>query len=268
MAVEDKSIKSAYEKVEPVRSALIRCPHGFSTRMGGVSEGIYASLNLGMNRGDDPEKVRENFRRFLDACGIRETAFVCGKQVHENHVMTVGREHAREPYGYEELFVADGYVTAEKNVPLVIFTADCIPLLMADEQAGVVAAVHSGWRSTVLDIEKNAVEAMTALGAKRENIKACIGPAIGQCCFEVGPEVIEGVDALLDGNAADLYRGKANGKFMLDLKGVVKRSMIRTGLLEHNIDVIADCTMCMPEKYWSHRMIGSGRGSQAAVIML
>ena len=259
---------------DTVKSSGITYPHGFSTRRGGVSEGIFASLNLGMSRGDDPEKVKENYRIFLDSCGIREEAFVCGKQVHEDHVMIVGKEHARPPYGYEELFEADGYVTKESGVPLVVFTADCIPLLLADEKNGVVAAVHSGWRSTVLDIERKAVEAMCSLGAERETIAACIGPAIGRCCFEVGPEVIDAVKGLLGSGAEGLYEKKGSvgedgvSKYLLDLKGVLKKSLLRSGIAEEKIEVIGDCTMCLPEKYWSHRYTKGERGSQAAVIMI
>ena len=254
-------------EIKTIRSSQISYPHGFSTRTGGVSEGIFQSLNLGMNRGDDPEKVKENYRLFLDSCYIDQEEFVCGRQVHGNHVMIVGANDARAPYGYDELFEADGYVTAEAGVPLVVFTADCIPLLMADEAAGVVAAVHSGWRSTVSDIERVAVESMESLGATRENIHACIGPAIGRCCFEVGAEVIDGIRQLLDDDASDLYHQKENGKYMLDLKGALKRSMLNTGLWEDHIEVIEDCTMCAPDRFWSHRLLGADRGSQAAVIM-
>ncbi len=252
---------------EIVRSSIISYPHGFSTRNGGVSTGIYESLNLGMNRGDDPNPVKENYRRFLDSCGISCEEFVCGEQVHGNNVMVVGKEHARKPYGYDELFKADGYVTAENGVPLVIFIADCIPLLLADEKNGVVAAVHCGWRSTVADIENNAIIAMTGMGAAESEIKACIGPAIGRCCFEVGPEVIEASEQLLREDVADLYDRKDNGKYMLDLKGVLKRRLMQIGLREDNIEIIGDCTMCMPDKYWSHRYTRGVRGSQAAVIM-
>ncbi len=252
--------------METVRSSLISYPHGFSTRNGGVSEGIFSSLNLGMNRGDDPENVKENYRRFLSSCKIKTDRFVCGEQVHGNTVLIVNSKDARMPYGYQTLFNADGYVTSDKEVPLVIFTADCIPLLMADEKAGVIAAVHSGWRGTVLDIEKNAIEKMTLLGASAENIKACIGPAIGKCCFEVGNDVIEEVEALLKNSASTFYKKKENGKYMLDLKGVLKKCLIGNGITEDHIEIIKDCTMCMPQKYWSHRFTGGERGSQAAVI--
>lgn len=254
--------------METVKSSIISYPHGFSTKNGGVSEGIFTSLNLGMNRGDDPEKVKENYKRFLKSCDIDREEFVCGEQVHGNNVMIVGSKQAKKPYGYKELFNADGYVTNEPGVPLVIFIADCIPLLLADEKAGVIAAVHSGWRGTVQDIEKNAVEKMLTLGADLKSIKACIGPAIGRCCFEVGEEVIEAVRDLLKGDPSDLYDKKDNGKYMLDLKEVLKRSLVNTGLYEENIEIIKDCTMCMPEKYWSHRYTNGIRGSQAAAIMI
>ncbi len=255
------------KNIETMRSSIISYPHGFSTRGGGVSEGIFESLNLGMTRGDSEENVRENYRRFLNSCGIETDEFVCGNQVHGNTVLTVGKEHARKPYGYDELFEADGYVTDEAGVPLVIFTADCVPLLMADEKNGVVAAVHCGWRSTVLDIEKKAVEAMERLGADRQYIRACAGPAIEMCCFEVGEEVIEAVEKLLKWKAAGLFNRKNDGKYMLDLKGVVAQRLAMLGVGVRNIDIIRDCTMCLPDKYWSHRFTGGKRGSQASVIM-
>ncbi|MBR5421643.1 MAG: peptidoglycan editing factor PgeF [Lachnospiraceae bacterium] len=233
-----------------------------------MSEGIFASLNLGMNRGDEEEKVKENYRRFLRSCGIEQERFVCGKQVHGSEVLIVGEAQARPPYGYGELMEADGYVTKEAGVPLVIFTADCIPLLLADEKAGVVAAVHSGWRGTVKDIEKTAIEQMLLLGAERKDIKACIGPAIGRCCFEVGGEVIEAVEELLGRDPTAFYDAKENGKYMLDLKGVLKDCLLRSGIPEENIETVTDCTLCMPEKYWSHRQAGLTRGSQASVIMI
>ncbi|MBP5608446.1 MAG: peptidoglycan editing factor PgeF [Lachnospiraceae bacterium] len=262
-----KAFVRVLEQPLVVRSRLISFPHGFSTRLGGVSKGIFTSLNLGMNRGDDKECVKENYRRFFAACGIEGEGLVCGRQVHGKTVMIVDAEDVREPYGYEELFEADGYVSNTPGVAMGVFTADCIPLLLADEKNKVAAAVHSGWRGTVQDIENEAIEKMLSLGAESGCIRACIGPAIGRCCFEVGAEVIEGVNGLLEG-ADDLYTLKENGRYMLDLKGVVKRCLVRSGVKEENIEVIDDCTMCMPGKYWSHRYTQGERGSQAAVIMI
>lgn len=253
---------------EIVKSEIITFPHGFSTRRGGVSKGIFDSLNLGMNRGDEEENVKENYKRFFNACNIDKDSFVCGKQVHGNQVMQVFIEDAAPAYGYDSLFEADGYVTNIPGIPLCIFTADCIPLLLSDEDNQVVAAIHCGWRSTVADIEKNAIEKMLILGAEKNTIKASIGPAIEKCCFEVGAEVIDAVNNLLGDQTNGLYEKKENEKYMLNLKGVLKRRLLQLGILEDNIEIINECTMCNPDKYWSHRYTAGERGSQANVIMI
>ena len=261
--------------VEIVQSKLIKYPHGFSTRIGGVSTGIYSSLNLGMNRGDDRENVTKNWHLFLEACGISGGDFVCGKQIHENRVYIATAQNSKPAYCQGELIEADGYATNVPNVPLAIFTADCTPLLLADEKNQVIAAVHCGWRSTVADIEKNAIDAMLSLGADITHIKASMGPSIGICCFEVGPEVIDAATSLIGTLPKELVKNSINpGKYMLDLPGVVKIRLMQLGVLEHNIEIINECTHCHPEKYWSHRY-GQGkqesqglRGSQANVIMI
>lgn len=249
-------------------SKLITSPHGFSTRIGGVSEGAYASLNLGMNRGDDKEKVIKNWDLFLEASHISRKEFVCGSQVHGNDVHTATQKDLRPAYGEGFMNTADGYVTCERNIPLAIFTADCVPLLMEDTNAGVVAAIHCGWKSTVADIEGEAIHAMIELGANPSHIRAAIGPAIDRCCFEVGPEVIEAVNLLLKREAVEFYNQKQNGKFMLDLRGVVAQRLIMLGLLPENTEKVGSCTMCNPDRYYSHRYQGASRGSLAAVIEL
>lgn len=250
------------------QSDIIKSPHGFSTRIGGVSTDEYASLNLGMNRGDDEEKVKENWRRFMEASGIADIPFVCGKQVHGNNVHIATREDARFAYGAGELIEADGYVTKEKDLPLAIFTADCVPVLLEDPDAGVIGAVHCGWRSTVSDIEAAAIGKMRELGASPANIRAAIGPAIERCCFEVGPEVIEAASNLLGGpgEAEQFYDKKDNGKYMLDLKGVVRCRLLQLGVLPENIEFVGGCTLCDEKKYYSHRRAGAKRGSLATII--
>lgn len=252
-----------------VTSSLITSPHGFSTRQCGVSNGIYSSLNLGMNRGDDKESVIKNWDIFLKACGITNEKFVCGRQVHGNYVHIATEDDLRPAYGAGELIDADGYVTNRVNVPIAVFTADCVPLLLEDPVNKVIGAIHCGWRSTVADIEANAISAMQSLGSHAKDIRAAIGPAIGYCCFEVGPEVIEGINQLLDNDTDGLYQPSSNeGKYMLDLRSAVKRRLIQLGLAEQNIDIIKDCTMCSPSKYWSHRYTNGERGSQADIICL
>lgn len=252
------------------KSEILAAKHGFSTRLGGVSKNEYESLNLGMNRGDDEDKVKENWRRFMEAAEIPDVPFVCGKQVHGNNVHIAVSGDARPAYGPGELIEADGYVTAEKNLPLAIFTADCVPVLMEDASAGVIGAIHCGWRSTVADIESVAVKKMCELGASAENIRIAIGPAIERCCFEVGSEVIEAVLGLLgdfDG-VGQFYNLKDNGKYMLDLKGVVRCRFIQLGIEPVNIDMVGGCTLCDPRLYYSHRRAGMKRGSLASMICM
>ena len=159
-------------------SSKIGVRHAFTTRYGGVSEGIFASLNLGSNRGDDPEAVRENYRRVcaLMGAGIDEAAVT--KQVHGNVVRVVSekdRHICMSAVPYE----ADGLVTSVHGLPLMCFTADCVPALLCDESSGVIAAVHCGWRSSVGDILRNTVEIMCGLGAQKERICCALGPASG-----------------------------------------------------------------------------------------
>ena len=258
-------------KVSVVKAGNIACPHGFSTRLGGVSTGIYDSLNLGRldNIGDVPERVAENWRRFGSALGIDTGAFVHGKQAHGNTVLIARPEYA---HGITEPSVleADGYVTDIPGLPLAVFTADCAPVLMHDPVHGVVAAVHCGWKPTAKDILRAAVEAMGSLGAWPEDIRAAIGPCIRKCCFQVGEEVVSAMDDMLDTGAAGLFDPdpEASGKYRLDLPGVIARRLAELGVGPEHIEDTGECTMCAPERYWSHRAMGMRRGSQANIIML
>lgn len=254
----------------------ITCPHGFSTRIGGVSHGVFYSLNLGMNRGDDKEDVIRNWNIFLDECGIKEREFVCGEQVHGNNVVIASFADARPAFGPGHMHKADGYVTKESGLPLAIFTADCVPVLLEDPVNRVIGAVHCGWRSTVADIELKTIKKMKSLGANPADIRIEIGPAIDMCCFEVGGEVIEACRALLSSPLSDntgidpleglFTQGAAEGKYMLDLRGVVQKRFEQLGVLPQNISLVGECTMCHPELYYSHRYTGGVRGSLACVI--
>lgn len=251
-----------------IRSEVIGCAHAFSTRLGGVSSGVFASLNLGQNRGDSRENVMENWRLFGETAGIPTERFVYGRQVHGANVRTVGWADAYPACDGREWEPADGYVTNVPGLPLVVFTADCAPLLMHDPKAGVAAAVHCGWRSAVADIEGAAVARMEALGAHAADIRAAVGPCIGPCCFETGAEVPAAAAALLGGGTDGLWHRKENGKYMVDLAGVVLRRLEQLGLRRENMEALGECTMCHPERYWSHRYTGGVRGSQANIIML
>jgi len=250
-----------------MRSDVIGAKHAFTTRFGGVSEGELASLNLGTNRGDAPENVRENYRRVCALFGVGENDAAVTNQVHKNGVRVVtgaDRHSCLSPVPYE----ADGIVTASTGLPLFCFSADCVPVLLWDGQGRAAGAVHCGWRSTVSDVLGNAVRAILALGAEIPELRAAIGPAIGPCCFETDDEVPDAVTAWLGGDTEGLFRRRADGKTLVDLKGANARRLMQLGVPEAQIDISEECTFCCHEKYWSHRYTKGRRGSQASVIML
>ena len=243
--------------------------HGFSTRLGGVSEGIYASLNLGMNRGDDPAKVEENYRRFCAAIGVEPERIVCASQVHGNTVRTVTSADLGIGLDEAEPWQADGLVTDIPGVVLTVFTADCLPILLYDPVRRVVGAVHAGWRGTALGVVTRAVERMVdCFGCDRLDILAAIGPGISKCCFETHEDVPNAMTEAMGASALQCIQVLPTGKFHVDLKGLNVRRLEAAGLDAAHIAVSPDCTACLPEKYWSHRYTHGERGSQAAMIAL
>lgn len=250
-------------------SPLITANHAFSTRYGGVSEGGLASLNLGFNRGDERERVIENYRILGAALGMDVMRAAYTKQVHGTHVRLVtdaDRCGPTDPAPCD----ADGLVTNVKGLPIFCFTADCVPLLLHDPVRSTAGAVHCGWRSSVGDIPGVAVGLMRDLGSEPGDIRAAIGPAIGFCCFETDADVPEAVARWLGGDTEGLIREKdVPGKYLVDLRGAIRRRLMQLGLAPEHIDVSDECTMCLHEKYWSHRYTRGGvRGSQCAVICL
>lgn len=244
-------------------------PHGFTTRLGGVSEGIYFSLNLGANRGDAPEKVRENYRRVCQALGIEAEKLVFSCQVHKDIVRPVTLSDAGKGLDRPVDYEADGLITNVPGLTLVVFGADCATILLGDPVKKVIAAVHAGWRGTAMGIAAQAVESMVRdYGCEREHILAAIGPCISQCCFETGPEVPQAMTEALGKEAEAYFAPGKNGKPHVDLKGLNALWLKRSGIMTTNIDISSDCTQCRPDKYWSHRHTKGERGSQAALISL
>ena len=245
----------------------LRFPHGFTTRFGGVSSGIYASLNLGEHRGDDDLCVAENYRRLCAALDFPVERLVFSRQVHRADIRYVTPEDCHElfaPVPYE----ADGLITDTPNLPLVIFTADCIPILLSDPVRGAIGALHAGWRGTVADIAGAGVRAMVSkFGCRPEDIQAAIGPGISYCCFETGREVPEAILSLLGDSGRGFFTSKGE-KYMVDLKAVNRRLLENAGVLPAHIAVSPECTMCSHDKYWSHRYTKGQRGSQASLIMI
>lgn len=250
-------------------SDLIPSTHAFTTRLGGVSSGVYSSLNLGQNTGDKPSRVRSNYFCICSALGIGTDKLVFSRQVHEANVRIVSSADRCElfaPVPYE----ADGLVTNEPGIALVIFTADCVPVLLSDPDSSVIGAVHCGWRSSCADILGNAIGKMTELGAAAKNIRAAIGPAIDSCCFETGGDVPEAIRNWLGDGAEQFYSNREGipGKYLCDLKSANRERLLLLGLRDENIDISGDCTMCKSELYWSHRVTGGVRGSMASIITI
>ncbi len=241
--------------------------HGFSTRIGGVSEGIFDSLNLGISRGDNPDCVRENYRRFsesIQACGNR---YVTGRQVHGTNVHVVTCADVKKDVTQKAAFEADGLVTDIPGIILVVFSADCIPVLLYDPDRKVIAALHAGWRGTAGGIVTKAVDRMRQVyGCHPESIRAIVGPGIGPCCFETHEDVPNAMMTAVSSLAIPYIKVGGNGKFSVDLKGINAARLLRSGLIPENIVVSEQCTACQQEEYWSHRRQGKERGSMAAMI--
>lgn len=241
--------------------------HAFTTRYGGVSQGIWSSLNLGTTRGDVPEHVDKNYDLLCAAVEIRRERMCFTRQVHGTVVRPVTAADCHRlftPIPYE----ADGLITNETELPLICFAADCVPILLWEPQAPAIGAVHAGWKGTAGDIAGHAVAEMARLyGADPRKVQAAIGPCIGFCCYETGPEVPQAMLAQLGPEAEAFIRPKGD-KFHVDLAGMNRALLMRAGVPAENIAVSDGCTMCLPERYWSHRVTRGQRGVQAAVIAL
>ena len=249
-----------------MRSTLLPLRHAFTTRYGGVSKGEFATLNLTKSRGDEPENVRENFRRVMALLGADVDGGCVTRQVHGAQVRVV-TEADRHVCLSEVPFEADGLVTKTRGMPIFCFAADCVPVLLCDAEAGVIAAVHCGWRSSVADILGVAVGKMKGLGAEPARICAAIGPAIGKCCFETDRDVPDAIERWLGGTEG-LVERRDDGKYLVDLRAANARRLMRLGVPAGQIDVSDECTYCSHDKYWSHRWTRGRRGIQAAGIVL
>ena len=243
----------------------ISVPHCFTTRRGGVSEGIFDSLNIGYNRGDSHRNVRENYRILSGAMGCGLEDLVLTRQIHTDIVRVATREEAGKSLDNRDWPECDALITNEAGVVLVIFTADCTPILFHDPVTGAVGAAHAGWRGTALGIAAKTVEAMVReFGCKPEDIRAAIGPNIGFCCFETDREVPDAmVDAL--GEDAKAYIRPQNDKYYVNLKEINALWLRRAGV--KHIEISDACTFCQHDRFWSHRFTRGERGSQGAIIV-
>ena len=252
-------------QLEYLAAEGIAVPHCFTTRLGGVSKGHLSSLNIGLHRGDDPENVEENFRILADALGIVPEDFVLTKQIHSDIVVKVGRADRGKHMIEGTAPVCDALITKEPGVALVVFTADCTPILLHDPVTGAVGAAHAGWRGTAAGIAGKTVEAMVReFGCDAGNIRAAIGPNIGFCCFETDADVPEAmVEAL--GEEAKAFIRPNGEKYYVNLKEINALWLRRAGVKE--IEISDACTVCRSDVFWSHRVTKGLRGSQGAIIV-
>jgi YfiH family protein len=242
----------------------IGVPHCFTTRLGGVSTGTLESLNIGMHRGDTEENVAENYGILGKTIGFDPKNLVLTWQIHTDVVRRVTKaDHTGFDHrGYPQ---CDGLITNDPGTALVVFTADCTPILFHDPVSGAVGACHAGWRGTAADIAGKTVAAMCReFGCMPGNLHAAIGPNLGACCFETDADVPEAM-AETFGPAVWEYIRPIGNKFYVNLKAINALALRRAGV--NHIEISTDCTRCNPHKYWSHRFHGPTRGSQGAIIL-
>jgi len=237
--------------IAPVAHALLedasgRVRHGFFGREGGVSGGLYRSLNCGLGSGDDREAVAENRARAVAACGLAADALCTVYQVHSAEARAV-----THPWARAEAPRADAMATATPGLALAILTADCVPVLLADAGAGVIGAAHAGWRGALGGVLEAAVEAMLGLGAEAGRIRAAIGPAIGKASYEVGPEFPAPFLARRPQDADLFAPAGADGRLLFDLAGYVARRLGALGL--GGVGATGGDTCAEAERYFSYR---------------
>jgi YfiH family protein len=221
-------------------------------------------MNIAVKEGEDPENVRKNIAILGSALGFGENDLVLTRQTHSDIVRVVSRGDCSGCF-HRDYPECDALVTNDPGIALVVFTADCTPILFHDPVTGAVGAAHAGWRGTVQSIAAKTVRAMQAhYGAKPEDIRCAIGPNIGMCHFETDADVPDAVLAAFGEEAAPFIE-KRGEKYHLDLKAINALVLRRAGV--RHIEISEDCTMCQPDRFWSHRYTKGARGSQGAVIV-
>lgn len=243
--------------------------HGFSTRLGGVSEGIYSSMNLSFTRGDKEEAVRENYNRISAALGFSPEDIVTSDQTHTANVRVITAEDRgngiTKPRPYTDV---DGMITNVPGLVLATFYADCVPLYFADPVHKAVGLSHSGWRGTAAGIGAVTVkELQKHYGTRPEDIYAAIGPSICQDCYEVSEDVIMEFQKTFSRELwKDIFYRKENGKYQLNLWEANRQILLGAGILPEHISMPNLCTCCNPEFLYSHRASQGKRGNLGAFL--
>ena len=257
-------ITNKKETLEYLPAEGISVPHCFTTRFGGVSTGILDSLNIAIKEGEQPENVRENIRILSETLGFSMDALVTTRQTHTDIVRVVSKADHISCF-HRDYPECDGLITNDPGTALMIYTADCTPILFHDPVTGAVGAAHAGWRGTASQIGAKTVAAMVEnFGCDPANIRATIGPNIGQCHFQTDADVPE---AMLEafGEEAERFIRVDGDKYYVNLIEINALSLRRAGVV--HIEISDACTACQPHRFWSHRVTKGQRGSQGAVIV-
>ncbi|MBE5040639.1 peptidoglycan editing factor PgeF [Ructibacterium gallinarum] len=251
-----------YLQSEPLlRTNLVA--HGFTGRLGGVSTGKITGLNLGFRVQDNPESVKANYRLVAEDLQLNFHNMVLAKQTHSDHIRIVTKDDAGKGLTRQsDIEDTDGLITNLPEIPLVVFSADCVPLLFLDPKQKVIAAVHAGWRGTLKMIAGKAIQKMHQFfNCDPSNILAAIGPSIGPCCCE-----FDTTDASLF--PSQYLSQQENNKVLVDLWAMNRDQLIEHGVPSQNIDTSRICTICHANQYYSYRTHKERTGRQGAVIML
>ncbi|MFS0871632.1 peptidoglycan editing factor PgeF [Paenibacillus xylanilyticus] len=267
--------------VEPWRQQFNRMTAGFTTRQGGVGSQPYASLNCAYHVGDDPSDVLTNRRLVAEKLGFSVEAWTCGEQVHGKHVAVIRAEDQGRGLldRQSALQDTDGLVTNVPGVLLTSFYADCVPLYFYDPVQQAVGLAHAGWKGTVAGIAQSMVETMEReYGSRQQDIRAAIGPSIGDCCYEVDEAVMQHVRVWFESSPGNdeynnsaqgrVYHSSGNGKTMLNLKECNRHIMMKAGILPDHIECTTWCTSCHPELFFSYRKENGTTGRMASWIGL
>ena len=244
--------------------------NAFTTRAGGVSEGIFASLNLSFTRGDDPDAVKENYRRVAAAFGKDLTDIVCSDQTHTTNVRRVDRSCGGYGVTKERPYTdVDGLVTNEPGLILATFYADCVPLYFVDPVHKAIGLSHSGWRGTVARMGQATLDKMKAeFGTDPADVYATIGPSICQDCYEVSEDVADAFKEAFAGHEDEILLDKGNGKYQLDLWKSNEIVMTDAGVKREHLAVTNICTCCNERLLFSHRASKGKRGNLGAFLMI
>ena len=251
------------------KTGMVR--HGFSTRLGGVSSGQFASMNLSFKQGDDPEKVLENFRIMADTLGFDLEKAVMSDQTHTTNVRLMTAEDMGKGILKKKTYQdVDGMITNVPGLVLVTSYADCVPLFFVDPVHKAIGLSHSGWRGTVGRMGEVTVKAMTrAFGSRPEDLIAAVGPSICKECYEISEDVADAFKAAFSAEVCGkILTEKGGGKFQLDLWEANRQILLSAGILPDHIAVTDICTRCHSDLLWSHRATGGKRGGLAAFLSL